>query len=159
MTDELDETFFVDLSSPSVGATIADGQGLGTILNDDAPASPNDMYVGDIGFDTRLRGKGGSKHDERILVTVRHDSDVDGVAEGSDAVVAGATVTVEVSDASGLLVATLSGTTDSLGVFTSTWLTDLPDGLYTALITDISLDTFTWNQGLGQLSATHDIAD
>jgi Ca2+-binding RTX toxin-like protein len=35
---EADETFLVTLSSPT-GATIADGQGTGTILNDDAPAS------------------------------------------------------------------------------------------------------------------------
>ncbi|MBI1766046.1 MAG: CSLREA domain-containing protein, partial [Acidobacteria bacterium] len=34
-TGEVNETFFVNLSSP-VNATIADGQGLGTILNDDA---------------------------------------------------------------------------------------------------------------------------
>jgi len=33
---EPDETFTVDLSDPS-GATIVDGQGLGTILNDDVP--------------------------------------------------------------------------------------------------------------------------
>jgi hypothetical protein len=31
------ETFFVDLSNPTAGAAIADGQGLGTIQNDDAP--------------------------------------------------------------------------------------------------------------------------
>ncbi|HJR07106.1 MAG TPA: Calx-beta domain-containing protein [Pyrinomonadaceae bacterium] len=36
MTYEANETFFVNLSNPS-GATIADGQGLGTITNDDAP--------------------------------------------------------------------------------------------------------------------------
>ena len=33
--DEADETFFVNLSSP-VNATIADGQGVGTITDDDA---------------------------------------------------------------------------------------------------------------------------
>ena len=33
-TPEPDETFFINLSRPS-GATIADGQGVGTILNDD----------------------------------------------------------------------------------------------------------------------------
>ena len=33
---EANETFFVNLSSPS-GATLFDGQGLGTILNDDGP--------------------------------------------------------------------------------------------------------------------------
>ena len=36
MLDEVDETYFVNLSSP-VNATIADGQGLGTITDDDAP--------------------------------------------------------------------------------------------------------------------------
>lgn len=35
-TDEPNETFFVNLSNPS-NATIADGQGLGTIQNDDSP--------------------------------------------------------------------------------------------------------------------------
>jgi hypothetical protein len=34
---ELDETFFVNLSNPSLG-TVADGTGLGTILDDDAPS-------------------------------------------------------------------------------------------------------------------------
>lgn len=36
---EPDETFFVKLSSPA-GASIQDAEGLGTILNDDAPAGP-----------------------------------------------------------------------------------------------------------------------
>jgi hypothetical protein len=36
LLDEVDETFFVNLSSP-VGVTIADGQAVGTILDDDAP--------------------------------------------------------------------------------------------------------------------------
>ncbi len=43
-TDEPNETFFVNLSSPS-GATIADGQGTGTIQNDD---SPPDLTVNDV---------------------------------------------------------------------------------------------------------------
>jgi hypothetical protein len=34
-TVEPTETFFVNLSQPSAGTTIADPQGLGTILNDD----------------------------------------------------------------------------------------------------------------------------
>jgi ribosomal protein L35AE/L33A len=37
--NELTETFFVDLASPS-GATIVDGQGVGTIANDDPAAAP-----------------------------------------------------------------------------------------------------------------------
>ncbi|MBX7494861.1 hypothetical protein K3172_03195 [Qipengyuania sp. 6B39] len=32
---EADETFTLNLSSPTAGATIADGQGIGTIFNDD----------------------------------------------------------------------------------------------------------------------------
>ncbi len=45
---EPSETFFVNLSSP-IGAVIADGQGLGTIVNDDGgggpvPTSVNDLY-------------------------------------------------------------------------------------------------------------------
>lgn len=41
---EPDETFFVNLSSVT-GATVADGQGLGTITNDDAPAGSADLSV------------------------------------------------------------------------------------------------------------------
>lgn len=40
---EPDETFFVNLSSPG-GATIAKGQGIGTILNDDGPGAPTVQF-------------------------------------------------------------------------------------------------------------------
>ena len=44
---EADETFSVNLSSPT-GATIADGQGVGTIVNDDtAPAAPS-LRINDV---------------------------------------------------------------------------------------------------------------
>ncbi len=39
--DEADETFFVDLSN-AINASIADGQGLGTITDDDGPAAPSE---------------------------------------------------------------------------------------------------------------------
>lgn len=42
--DELDETYFVNLSS-AVNASIADGQGLGTILDNDAPPA---MSISDV---------------------------------------------------------------------------------------------------------------
>ncbi len=48
---EPDETFFVDLSAP-VGAVIADGQGLGTIVNDEPPTlsiAPVAVLEGDAG--------------------------------------------------------------------------------------------------------------
>ena len=51
--DELDETFFANLSNPTGGATIADGQGVGTITDDDvAPTvSIDDVTIveGDAG--------------------------------------------------------------------------------------------------------------
>ena len=45
---EPDETFFVNLSAP-VNATIGDGQGLGTIVDDDAPSlSSNELHHGSL---------------------------------------------------------------------------------------------------------------
>ena len=54
---ERDETFFVNLSSPT-GATLADGQGLGTILNDDAAptmtfGTNNSVLEGNVTADDR----------------------------------------------------------------------------------------------------------
>jgi hypothetical protein len=156
--NEGDETFTVVLSNPTGGAVIADATGEGTIVDNDAPASATDIYVSDITFDSRTRGKGGSKHDERILVTIRNDSDGDGVAETSDAVVAGASVTVQVQGPNGYSVI-LSGTTDANGVFTSDWLMDLPDGTYTATVTAVSYSDYTWNNLLDYDPDGNGIAD
>jgi fibronectin-binding autotransporter adhesin len=52
-TDEPNETFFVNLSNPS-NATIADGQGLGTIQNDDSPPT---LSVSDV---TQAEGNSGT---------------------------------------------------------------------------------------------------
>ena len=41
---EPNETFYVNLSSPS-GGTLADGQSVGTITNDDPPAAPTNLTV------------------------------------------------------------------------------------------------------------------
>ncbi len=46
-TAEPDETFFVNLSNATGGATIADSQGIGTILNDDA-APPPSLTINDV---------------------------------------------------------------------------------------------------------------
>ena len=56
--EESDETFFVDLSDPS-GATIEDGQGQGTITNDDAAAPPSttpSLSIGDVEIPERDEG-------------------------------------------------------------------------------------------------------
>jgi uncharacterized protein len=44
---EPNETFFVNVTNVS-GATINDGQGLGTITNDDCPASPGDVVISQV---------------------------------------------------------------------------------------------------------------
>ncbi|HUQ32737.1 MAG TPA: Calx-beta domain-containing protein [Pyrinomonadaceae bacterium] len=45
-TAESDETFAVNLSNPT-NATVADGQGIGTIKNDDQPATPPGISIND----------------------------------------------------------------------------------------------------------------
>jgi Calx-beta domain-containing protein/exosortase sorting signal-containing protein len=52
---EPDETFFVNLTN-AVGATIADAQGVGTILNDDGLATPT-VSIGNV---TRVEGNSGT---------------------------------------------------------------------------------------------------
>ncbi|WP_428381880.1 Calx-beta domain-containing protein [Nevskia ramosa] len=54
---EPDETFFVNLSS-ATGATIADAQGLGTISNDDAAATPT-LTINDV---STTEGNSGTKN-------------------------------------------------------------------------------------------------
>jgi hypothetical protein len=110
---------------------------------------PNDMYVWDIVFESRLRGRGGAMHDERVVVVVRRDSDGDGVAEATDAVVSGATVTLTVVGPG--VSATFSGSTDSNGVFRTTWLSNLNNGAYVADVTSLSHVTYVWDQGLDNL--------
>lgn len=47
---EGDETFFVNLSNPTNGAIITDGQGQGTITNDDVPPIAN-VWINEIHYD------------------------------------------------------------------------------------------------------------
>lgn len=123
-----------------------------TNLDDEPPiGNPNDMYVWDIEFESRTRGKA---HDERIRVTVRRDSDGDGAAEATDEAVAGASVTVVLT---GPKSSTLSGTTDSTGVFTSGWVTKVPDGTYLAEVTALTHSTYVWNKDLDPTTNDTDV--
>lgn len=118
-----------------------------------APGDPNGMYVWNIAFESRLRGRGGQKHDERILVSVRRDSDADGVGESTDAVVPSASVTVVLTGPSG---GTFSGTTDLNGTFRTGWISNLPNGAYVAEVTGLTHSTYTWQ---GSLDPTTNDAD
>ena len=68
-TVEPNETFFVNLSSPS-GATLADAQGLGTITNDDTAPLPA-LSINDV---TLAEGNSGTTHRDlhRLAVRCRH---------------------------------------------------------------------------------------
>jgi hypothetical protein len=64
-TDEPDETFKVNLSSPS-NATISDGKGIGTITDDDATPPPPDTTAptGSVSIN------GGAKQTRKLVVTL-----------------------------------------------------------------------------------------
>jgi VCBS repeat-containing protein len=51
LVNEANETFTVTLSSPTNGATLADGTGNGTILNDDAAVGPGVPFINEIHYD------------------------------------------------------------------------------------------------------------
>lgn len=115
-----------------------------TNLDNDPTANANSMFVWDILFESRLRGKQ-QAHDERIRVAIRRDSDANGIAESTDAPVAGATIRVVVT---GPLTATFNGTTDSAGLFVSKWLNAVPNGTYLAEVTVLTHSTYVWNRDL-----------
>jgi hypothetical protein len=116
---------------------------------------PNDMYVWDIVFESRTRGPGGSMHDERIVVIVRRDSDGDGVAEATDALVSGASVMLTLVGPG--LNASFSGSTDSNGAYRTSWVMNLNTGTYTAEVTNLVHTTYTWDQGLDPTSNDADV--
>ena len=110
--------------------------------NEQPLGDANDMYVWDIKFISRDRGH---SHDERISVTIRRDSDADGVAEATDALVTGADVTVVLS---GPIGGSFSGVTNSSGMFQTDWIRSVPDGTYVAEVTWLGHASFMWNQDL-----------
>ncbi len=56
---EQNETFAVNLSSPNSGTTITDGQGVGTILNDDSPPAAANIAINDVSI---TEGNSGTKN-------------------------------------------------------------------------------------------------
>ena len=108
-------------------------------------ASANDMYVWNITAENRTHG---NKQDARIDVVVRNDSNTDGLPGSSDAVVAGAKVTIELFTAAGALVGSDSGQTDSSGNFTSDWFKNLAAGTYVAEVLAVEKDGYRWNKSL-----------
>jgi hypothetical protein len=82
---EPDESFFVNLSGATNGATITDGQALGTITNDDAEGPVLNAIDGTPGNDRNLVGTGGA---DQINGLAGND-DIEGNG-GNDVIIAGA---------------------------------------------------------------------
>ncbi|MBC8355142.1 MAG: hypothetical protein H8E66_24465 [Planctomycetes bacterium] len=131
---EPNETFTVTISNPSAGTTIADGQGVGTIADDDNVNDPNALYVYDIRFESKRGGK-----DWRAVFEIRNDSNADGLAGSDDSVRAGVTVTVNFAGQ------TFTGVTDSNGIFRTSWLRNLGSGNHYANAVDLVLAGYFWD--------------
>jgi hypothetical protein len=110
------------------------------------PPPSNAMYVADISFESRVRGS--NRHDERVTVVVRRDSNGNGAIDAGDEPVANATVSVELHGPSGL-VGTVSGATSGEGVFRTSYFERLPNGAYIAEVTRLSHSTFSWRTSIG----------
>ena len=106
----------------------------------------NEMYVSDIVFESRTRGKGGAKHNERIVVTVRRDADGNG-ADTDDQLISGSSMTVELTGPDNYF-ATYSGGTNSSGIFRTGWASNLLPGTYVAEVTALTHATYAWDQDL-----------
>ena len=116
----------------------------------------SDLYVWDIVFESRTRGKGGAQHSERVTVTIHRDSDADGVAEATDAAAKNVQVMIELSDFVGI-VDSAAGTTNGEGVFRSGSFGPLGDSSYMATVTVLGLDALNWNQALDAPDQQHGI--
>jgi hypothetical protein len=79
-----------------------------------------------------------------VTITVRTDSDGDGIAEISDTVLDAASVDFELRDAGGAVIASDSGTTDASGLFTTRRFNNIAAGSYTAVVTALTHGTETW---------------
>jgi hypothetical protein len=132
IVDEADETFLVQLTNASAGATIVDATGVGTIEDDDS--APNTLYVYDIRFESKRSGK-----DWRAVFEIRSDSNADGVGTSSDSPAAGVLMTVTFAGQ------TYTGVTDSSGVFRTNWIPNLSRGNHYAEVADLALAGFVWD--------------
>ena len=110
-TVEPDETFFVNLSSPT-NATIGDGQGLGTILNDDTTISIGNVSVTEgnsgttnVNFTVTLSAAAS------VPVTVNYAT-ADGTATaGSDYMATSGTLTFAAGSTTGTISVPVTGDT------------------------------------------------
>ncbi len=114
-------------SSAQIGVTVSN------------TTSGGGMYVSNISFRSFGPHLG-------TTVTIRYDSDGDGVAETSDEPVSNASVELALQYQDGT-VNNYSGTTDASGQIEFTWK-HAPSGSYTAEVTSLSHSSYTWDASL-----------
>jgi hypothetical protein len=112
---EPNETFFLNLANATNGGTIVDGQGLGTITNDDATAVVGDISIGDV---TIAEGNSGTKtatftvsHTGTAAFTVDFATANGTAAAGSDYLATGGTLSFAAGQATRTVSVTINGDT------------------------------------------------
>lgn len=114
----------MNLANPRTGASIADGSGVATILNDDATLTS--LYIADIRFKSKRGGK-----DWRAVVEVHSEVD--------NSLVESVSMKIEFADETYTVV------TDSSGIASTSWRKDLASGNYYADAYDLVLAGYTWD--------------
>jgi hypothetical protein len=142
LLDEPDETFFVNLTNP-VNATIADGQGLGTILDDDPIPL---LFIDDV---TVIEGDTGTTNATFTVslsapsgqtVTVNYATADDTATAGSDYLAAAGTLTFPAGTTSRTVAVAVLGDT-----------VDEADETFFVNLTNASNATVADGQGLGTI--------
>ena len=115
---EPDESFTVALSAVTGNATIADGTGLGTILDDDVPPAPVDISINDVSQDEGDAGQTDLVFDISLsaaasnVVTVEYQTVAVSATAGADYVTRTGTATFNVGVTSQLVAVPVLGDTD-----------------------------------------------
>jgi hypothetical protein len=145
-TAEADETFAVNLSNPT-NATIADGQGIGTIKNDDTASSPPTISINDV---TVTEGNSGTTDAvftvslsavSNSAVTVKYDT-ADGTAT---------TANSDYQSASGTLTFTPGQTSKTISVAVNGDTSVEPDETFSVNLSNPTNATIADNQGVGTI--------
>ncbi|TWU33853.1 LamG-like jellyroll fold domain-containing protein [Novipirellula artificiosorum] len=111
------------------GATSSDS----VVVTVEQPSNVTALYVYDIRFESYRSGRY-----HRAVFEIRSDSNSDGQGSSADAVASGVAITVQFDGR------TYSGTTDSNGVFVTSWRKNVSSGTY-AEVVDLALTDFTWD--------------
>ncbi|MEE9299924.1 MAG: Ig-like domain-containing protein, partial [Alphaproteobacteria bacterium] len=105
------------------------------------------MFVGDVAFTQKNYGPGGSNHDLTTVVTIRWDSNGNGVADGGDSPVGQATVTVLLCHQGGTCWDWIPLSTSGAGT-AKFILKRAPMGNYDFTVNGVTHGTYLWEPSL-----------